>query len=104
MLSTVVILLRAHPASAHVKWFCSYDVAAPPQPVHLVLNNDFGHLVLLTLAILLLAGLLDRTPLGFALLRSLDRVTGFLRCKTDVLIRAALGGFSWPSGQPAGSS
>ncbi|MBV8868277.1 MAG: hypothetical protein JOY65_02505 [Acetobacteraceae bacterium] len=76
-----------------MKWFCTYDVASPPQPIRLVLNGDFRNLTLLTIAVLLVAGLLDRTPLGLAMLRSLDRVTWFLRDKTDVLIRAVLGGF-----------
>ncbi len=93
LLGPAALFLYARPAAAHVKWFCSYDVAAPPQPIQLVVNGDFAHLVLLTLGVLLVAGLLDRTPLGLAMLRSLDRVTGFLRAKTDVLIRAVLGGF-----------
>lgn len=87
------LLLPSSPALAHVKWFCSYDVAATPRPLQVVVNADYGHLVLLTLVILLVAGLLDRTPVGLAMLRSLDRVTGFLRDRTDVLIRAVLGGF-----------
>lgn len=87
------LLLPARPALAHVKWFCSYNVAATPRPLGVVVNADYDHLVLLTLVILLIAGLLDRTPVGLAMLSSLDRVTGFLRDKTDVLIRAVLGGF-----------
>jgi hypothetical protein len=87
------LLLPATPAFAHVKWFCSYNVAATPRPLRVVINADYGHLVLLTLTILLVAGLLDRTPVGLAMLRSMDRVTGFLRDRTDVLIRAVLGGF-----------
>ncbi|MBV8703978.1 MAG: hypothetical protein JO118_09740 [Acetobacteraceae bacterium] len=89
----VALVLYANPAAAHVKWFCTYDVAAPPQPIRLVLNGDFRNLALLTIAVLLVAGLLDRTPLGLAMLRSLDRATWFLRDKTDVLVRAVLGGF-----------
>ena len=93
LLFLVALILYVNPAAAHVKWFCTYDVAAPPQPIRLVLNGDFRNLTLLTIAVLLVAGLLDRTPLGLAMLRSLDRVTWFLRDKTDVLIRAVLGGF-----------
>ena len=93
LLYFVALGLYANPAAAHVKWFCTYDVAAPPQPIRLVLNGDFRNLALLTIAVLLVAGLLDRTPLGLAMLRSLDRVTWFLRDKTDVLVRAVLGGF-----------
>ncbi len=93
LLGVAVYLLYAWPAAAHVKWFCTYDVAAAPQPIHVVLNGDFGHLTLLTIGVLLVAGLLDRTPIGLAMLRSLDRVTWFLRDRSDVLIRAVLGGF-----------
>ncbi len=95
------LLFQARPAAAHVKWFCSFNVAAAPRPVPLVLNSNFDHLVLVTLGVLFTAGLLDRTPLGLAMLRSMDRVTFFLRDKTDVLIRATLGGFFvalWMSG------
>ncbi len=87
------LLLPPNPALAHVKWFCSYNVAATPRPLRMVVNADYGHLVLLTLLILLVAGLLDRTPIGLAMLGAMDRVTGFLRDRTDVLIRAVLGGF-----------
>jgi len=93
LLCMVASALYANPAAAHVKWFCTYNVAAPPQPIRLVLNGDFRNLALLTIAVLLVAGLLDRTPLGLAMLRSLDRATWFLRDKTDVLVRAVLGGF-----------
>ncbi|MBV9777265.1 MAG: hypothetical protein JO143_09470 [Acetobacteraceae bacterium] len=93
LLCTIALVLYANPAAAHVKWFCTYDVAAPPQPIRLVLNGEFRNLALLTIAVLLVAGLLDRTPLGLAMLRSLDRATWFLRDKTDVLVRAVLGGF-----------
>lgn len=87
------LLLLPGPALAHVKWFCGYNVAATPRPLRVVVNADYGHLVLLTLLILLVAGLLDRTPIGLAMLRSMDRVTGFLRDRTDVLVRVVLGGF-----------
>jgi hypothetical protein len=87
------LLLPIRPALAHVKWFCSYNVAATPRPLRVVVNGDFGHLVLLTLVILLVAGLLDQTPIGLAMLRSMDRVTSFVQERSEALIRSALGGF-----------
>ena len=92
-IAAVVTLLWLHPAYAHVKWFCSYDVAAAPRPIRMVATNELGTLVLVTLAVLLVAGMLDRTSIGLAIHRSLDRVTGILRADSDVLIRAVLGGF-----------
>jgi hypothetical protein len=56
LLCLVALVLYANPAAAHVKWFCTYDVAAPPQPIPLVLNGDFGNLTVLTIAVLLIAG------------------------------------------------
>jgi hypothetical protein len=93
LVGMLALLVPSGPALAHVKWFCSYNVAATPRPLHIVVNADYGHLVILTLLILLVAGLLDRTPVGLAMLGSLDRVTGFLRDRADILIRAVLGGF-----------
>lgn len=87
------LVLLPHPAAAHVKWFCSYDVAATPRPVSLVINHDYAHLVLLTLMVLVVAGVLDRTPIGVAILRSIDHVTWLIRDRSDDLMRAVLGGF-----------
>ncbi|HSU05176.1 MAG TPA: hypothetical protein VLI93_06355, partial [Acetobacteraceae bacterium] len=48
-IAAVVTLLWLHPAYAHVKWFCSYDVAAAPRPIRMVATNELGTLVLVTL-------------------------------------------------------
>lgn len=80
-------------AAAHVKWFCSYDVAADPRSLNLLLNPDFGNLVALTLAVLAAAGLVERGIVGAAMQRAIDRVSFPLRGRAELLIRATLAGF-----------
>ena len=60
-------------ASAHVKWFCAYDVAGQPLELSNVLTQDFGFLILVAAVGLLAGCFLEKTPLGEAMLRSIDR-------------------------------
>ncbi|MBE7203683.1 MAG: hypothetical protein INR70_38625, partial [Parafilimonas terrae] len=80
-------------ASAHVKWFCAYDVAGQPRGLENVLCLDFEWLVALALACLMFGCLAEGTPLGQALLNSLDRVTSRIRTDTELLVRATVGFF-----------
>ncbi|MDP4023307.1 hypothetical protein Q8W71_11775 [Methylobacterium sp. NEAU 140] len=80
-------------ASAHVKWFCAYDVAGQPQGLDRVLCPDFEWLTGLALLCLMLGCLAEGTPLGGALLNALDRVTARIRTDTELLVRATLGFF-----------
>jgi hypothetical protein len=82
----------ASEASAHVKWFCAFDVAGQPRGLENVLCADFEGLVGLAVLVLILGCLVDGTALGDAVLRALDRVTGPIRANQDILIRA-VGGF-----------
>jgi hypothetical protein len=87
-LAIVVNAVLAGTASAHVKWFCSFDVAGQPRGLENVLCADFEFLVGLTILTLMIGCLLEGTYLGVAMLRSMDRATAFLRDNTEILFRA----------------
>ena len=80
-------------AMAHVKWFCAFDVAGQPRGLESVLCPDFEVLCGLSIAALTLGCAMEGTILGEALLRALDRVTGWVRANTEVLFRAVAGAF-----------
>lgn len=80
-------------ASAHVKWFCAYDLVGAPRGLGEVLCADFEKLIGLSLLALVVGGLLEGTVLGAALIRSLDRTTAWARDNTELLFRAVCGGF-----------
>jgi hypothetical protein len=92
-LAVLISLLTTQSASAHVKWFCAYDVAGQPRGLENVLCQDFELLVLLSLSMLFAACLLEGTSLGEAMIRSMDRVTRVLRENTEQVIRATVGFF-----------
>ena len=75
-------------ASAHVKWFCAYDVAGQPQGLENVLCPDFEFLIGLSILALMAGALLEGTPVGAATLRALDRVTRFARANIETAFRA----------------
>lgn len=87
-LGCLVNALCAGAASAHVKWFCAFDVAGQPRGLENVLCTDFEILFGLTLLALLSGGLAEVTPVGDAILRSLDRATAWLRENTEIIFRA----------------
>jgi len=80
-------------ASAHVKWFCAFDVAGQPRRLNDVLCPDFEYLTALALVVLLTGCILEGTPVGTSLLRALDRAMSGLRANTGILFRATLGFF-----------
>jgi hypothetical protein len=88
-----LFFLLTQSASAHVKWFCAYDIVGQPRGLENVLCPDFEELTVLAIALLMAGCLIERTPLGDAMLRALDRVTGWLRTNTELLIRAGCGFF-----------
>ena len=75
-------------ASAHVKWFCAYDVAGQPLELSNVLCQDFEILIFVAAVGLLAGCFLEKTPLGEAMLRSMDRVTIGIRLHTEEMVRA----------------
>ncbi len=87
------LALLPAPAQAHVKWFCAFDVAGAPVGLENVLCQDFEQLFGLSLALLLIGCIIEGTPLGAAMLRSLDAVTGLLRRHTEAVVRLAAGSF-----------
>ncbi len=87
-LALVVNALLAGSASAHVKWFCGYNIAGQPRGLENVLCPDFEFLVGLTILALMGGCLLEGTDLGAAMLRAMDRVTRLVRDNTETLFRA----------------
>ena len=89
--AATVVLPR--PASAHVKWFCAFDVAGQPQGLENVLCADFEQLTALALGALLAGCVLEMTSVGEAMLRAFNRVTSGLRGNSEIVIRATCGFF-----------
>jgi hypothetical protein len=85
--------LSPYPAQAHVKWFCAYNETGSPIVLFNVLCQDFEQLVLLSIGMLLVGLLIEGSPIGLAMMRSLDRTTGLLRSNTELLIRIVTGSF-----------
>jgi hypothetical protein len=92
---TVGVLTIVCPASAsaHVKWFATFNVAATPRPLVSVLSPNFGWLFLISVVGLLGGCLIERTRLGFTLGDALNRLTAVLRSRSEELLRACAGGF-----------
>lgn len=86
-------LLCSNEASAHVKWFCAFDVAGQPRGLENVLCPDFELLVALALAVLMAGCVLEGSWVGAALQRALNRVTSRLATNSELLIRALCGFF-----------
>jgi hypothetical protein len=89
----LALLASTSSASAHVKWFCAYDVAGQPRGLEQVLCTDFEWLVVLAVGCLMFGCLAEGTPLGGALMNALDRVTTRIRTDTELLVRCTLGFF-----------
>lgn len=88
-LACVIDLLSSGPASAHVKWFCAYNVAGQPVGLENVLCPDFEMLTGLSLLGLMTGSVLEGTPIGAVLLRCLDRATKPIRDNLETIARAA---------------
>jgi small basic protein len=80
-------------ASAHVKWFCAYNVAGQPDGLENVLCLDFEFLTGLSILGLMAGSLLEGTPVGVAMLQALDRVTAFIRNNLETIFRASVAFF-----------
>ena len=74
-------------ASAHIKWFCAFDVAGQPRSLENVLCANFELLVGAAILILLVGCLFERMPMGAAAQRALDRVFSNLQAKTELMFR-----------------
>jgi hypothetical protein len=80
--------MAAGSASAHVKWFCAYDVAGQPVGLKSVLNSDFAFLAGLSLLALMAGSVLEGTPIGAAMLRAFDRATRLVPENIEKISRA----------------
>jgi hypothetical protein len=76
-------------ASAHVKWFCAFDVAGQPVGLENVLCPNFEMLTGLSVVGLMTGSILEVPPIGPALLSALDRATWFVRENLEIMMRAA---------------
>jgi hypothetical protein len=74
-------------ASAHIKWFCAFDVAGQPRSLENVRCANFELLVGAAILILLVGCLFERMPMGAAAQRALDRVFSNLQAKTELMFR-----------------
>ncbi len=88
-LACVIDALLAGPASAHVKWFCAYNVAGQPVGLENVLCPDFEMLTGLSILCLMTGSVLEGTPIGAIMLRCLDRATRLVRDNLEIITRAA---------------
>ena len=77
----------AETASAHVKWFCAYDVASQPLGLENVLCPDFEMLVGISMTWLLFGGVVEWSFIGAAMLRAMNRATQFIEESTELLFR-----------------
>ena len=80
-------------ASAHVKWFCAFNVAGQPRGLEKVLCSEFELLVGLAMLSLAAGCLLEGTAVGDALQRALNWITSGLQSNTEILIRVVCGFF-----------
>jgi len=91
--SRVAVCLRARHgfcrASAHIKWFCAYDVASQPVGLENVLCPDLELLTGLSLLGLLTGSAVEGTVVGNAILRALDQATRPIRDNIEIIFRAA---------------
>ncbi|HXX52248.1 MAG TPA: hypothetical protein VEI98_13320 [Xanthobacteraceae bacterium] len=88
-LACLIDTVIAGSASAHVKWFCAYDVAGQPVGLENVLCPDFEFLTGLSILGLMTGSILENTVVGNSMLRALDRATGAIRENIETIFRAA---------------
>ena len=86
--AVIVNCLLAGTASAHVKWFCAYNIAGQPRGLENVLCPDFEFLIGLSILALMWGCLIEWTQLGAPLLRAMNRVTRFIGDNTELIFRA----------------
>jgi hypothetical protein len=85
----VIYFAAVRVASAHVKWFCSYNVAGQPDSLRTVLSSNFGLLISVSIVALLAGARLEGKPVGNAILRALDHVTRYFHQHIDTIFRAS---------------
>lgn len=88
-LACLLDMIFVGPASAHIKWFCAYDVASQPVGLENVLCPDFELLTGLSLLGLLTGAAVEGTIIGNAVVRALDQATSYIRDNIEFIFRAA---------------
>ena len=88
-LSLCIDALFANSASAHVKWFCAFDVAGQPVGLDNVLCPDFETLTGLSIVALMLGCLVEGTSVGTAMVDALNQATRLIRENLELIARAA---------------
>jgi hypothetical protein len=86
-LSFLLNAVIAGDATAHVKWFCAYDVAGAPQSLESVLCPDFEFLIGLSILWLTAGCMVEWSVLAPTILRALDRATVYIRDNTELMFR-----------------
>jgi hypothetical protein len=88
---TAIALIAVWPAvaSAHVKWFAPYNVPAQPRVLPDVLTLNFWQPVFWALLAFLLTCYLERSRVGYLIIRTLDSVTARLAPRVDDLYRSS---------------
>ncbi len=89
----LALILFPTAASAHVKWFCAYDVAGQPRGLEQVLCPQFEWLTAIALVCLTLVTLVERTDVGHYSTVGLNWLTAWTRTESEHLVRAVGGGF-----------
>jgi len=84
--AAALMLSSTNGASAHIKWFCAFNVAAAPRGLESVLTLDFWMLAA-TSILALASGFLVEAEIGRQLSQALDRITSALQSNADLLIR-----------------
>ncbi|HWJ99361.1 MAG TPA: hypothetical protein VNR41_01500 [Xanthobacteraceae bacterium] len=88
-----LLLANTGEASAHVKWFCAFNIAGQPRGLENVLCFDLEWLIALSVLWLLAGALFEATGPGQSLLQALNRVTAPLEQNTNNILRGTLAFF-----------
>ncbi|MDR3539003.1 MAG: hypothetical protein P4L71_21085 [Acetobacteraceae bacterium] len=86
-------IITTSAAQAHVKWFAPYDVASAPVALRQALNPGFAELAVLAIFLFWGTCRLERTPVGAAMLDSIESIFCSLRVRTEAFIRAGVAAF-----------
>jgi hypothetical protein len=90
-LSGMMLLEAPAKASAHVKWFCAYDTAAPPLPILDVVTSSFAAVAIGFCSLMFMAYVADRVLNATAWVRRLDDAITRYEQYSSTIMRVAVG-------------
>jgi hypothetical protein len=93
LLGLLLNVAFAGSVSAHVKWFCAYNVAGQPDGLEKVLCPSFGYLIGLSTLALFVGALVEATALGPLMLRVFDWATRVVRDRMETIFRVSVAFF-----------